>query len=79
MNEQPIYLVCATAADGERYALRRPTRRRLVVVTEVAQLRNVQEGFAFHFVSPPRLDLWVYVAEHGGADVAPRTFDGDGA
>jgi len=72
MNDQPIYLICATPADGERYARRRPTNRRMVVVTDLAELRKVQDGFAFHFVSPPSLELWAYVAEHGGADVAPH-------
>ena len=70
----PIFLICATAAEGERYA-RRPTNSGpLVVVTEVDQLRRVPDGFAFHIVSPPKLDLWAYVAEHGGADVAPGTW-----
>ena len=82
MNAQPVYLICAAREDGERYkaAAAAVLHRHgpAVVVTEVAELRRVPDGFAFHIVTPPPIELWAYVAEHGGADIAPATFEGAG-
>ncbi|WP_202842017.1 hypothetical protein [Luteimonas saliphila] len=73
MNAQPLYVICAEAYEGKRFAERSLIRAPMVVVTELEQLRTVPDGFAFHVVSPPSLELWAYVAEHGGADVAPHS------
>ena len=73
MSTAPLYLICAEAHQGQAYA--RSCPRNTEVVTRPEQLSNAPEGFAFHLVTPPSVELWLYVAEHGGKDWAPHTWE----